>query len=479
MRVLIANRGEIALRISRTVQRLGGQSIAVFHAEDRYAPFVEAADEAVELDAVTASAAYLDIEQVVGVARATSAEAVHPGYGFLSENAGFARAVADAGICFIGPSADIIETMGDKVRAVKVAEALGLQALPSSLPNGTPEEHPGKLDFPLLIKAAAGGGGRGMRLVRGAHELTASLSAATAEAERYFGDGRVYFERYVEHARHIEIQVFGDGKGGVLHLGERDCSIQRSYQKIVEESPAHDLDAALRSAMCESAGKLVKATSYAGAGTVEFLLAPDGEFYFLEMNTRLQVEHPVTECVSGLDLVELQIEVARSGQLPLSQDQVRLQGHSLEVRICAEDPDAGFRPSTGRLLRYKAPAGEGVRFDSGVREGQMITASFDSMLAKLIVHAENRSESIAKARDALAGLVMLGVATNVDYLHRLLSLPAFAECAPRTDFLSEHARELSAPELSQADRDRVLIAALLGPRDAQRLHDVSARLRKL
>ena len=465
MRVLIANRGEIALRICRTVQRLGHQAIAVFHTEDRPAPFVEAADDAAELNGEAPAAAYLDIDQIVVLARRHKADAIHPGYGFLSENAEFARVVVDAGMCFIGPAPEVIETMGDKMRARELAHELGISALSTV----RLEDH--TIEYPLLIKAAAGGGGKGMRLVRSAGELEALREAATSEAARYFGDGRVYLERYIEQARHVEIQVFGDGQGGALHLGERDCSIQRNYQKIVEESPAFGLNDSIRDAMCDAAIQLVKATGYAGAGTVEFLLAPDGAFYFLEMNTRLQVEHPVTECVTGLDLVELQIEVARTGQLPISQDQVRFSGHALEVRVCAEDPDQRFRPSTGDLLRYVEPVGEGIRFDSGVKEGQAITASFDSMLAKLIVHGEDRDDCIGKASEALADLVMLGVATNVNYLQRLLALEAFAEAPPHTGFLSENADKLAVPELSQEVRDTVLIAALLGTRDAKRLHE--------
>ena len=363
MRVLIANRGEIALRICRTVQRLGHQAIAVFHAEDRTAPFVGAADEAYELRGNPPSAAYLDHEQIIAKACNQEVDAIHPGYGFLSENADFARAVTDAGISFIGPSPEVIETMGDKTKALQLARELGIKVLPM------PDLEVENLEYPVLIKAAAGGGGRGMRLVREAGEFRDRLSAAKREAERFFGDGRVYLERYVEQGRHIETQVFGDGKGGALHLGERDCSVQRNYQKIIEESPAFGLEDSIRDAMCEAALKLVKATNYAGAGTVEFLLAPDREFYFLEMNTRLQVEHPVTECVTGLDLVEMQIEVAQTGQLPISQDEVRIEGHACEVRICAEDPDQGFRPATGDLLRYVEPEGEGIRFDSGVRQG--------------------------------------------------------------------------------------------------------------
>ena len=316
-----------------------------------------------------------------------------------------------------------------------------------------------------------------MRLVQDAHELRDRVHEASREATRYFQDGRVYLERFIEGARHIEVQVFGDGKGGALHLGERDCSIQRNYQKLVEESPAPGLAPGLRESLYGDALRLVRQTKYAGAGTVELILAPDGGHYFLEMNTRLQVEHPVTEAITGLDLVEVQIEIARHGSMPITQEEVRFSGHSIEVRICAEDPDTNFRPSTGRVLCQVAPKGDGIRFDSGVQEGQAIGAAFDSMLAKLIVHAEDRPRAIAKGVEAVAQLTLLGLRTNQDYLGRLLRHPAYRAEPGHTDFLRDHKEALRTPLVNGKERDQVLIAALLGTRDAQRLAEMNSRLR--
>ena len=480
MRILIANRGEIASRIIRTVKRLDMRSIAVYHGEDRSAPFVAEADEAHLLHSEVPSSAYLDIEQILEIAHKVGATAIHPGYGFLAESSEFARAVNHAGITFIGPSPEVMEVMGDKIRSREVAERAGIPLLPSaSVETGGKdlESRASKLGFPLLIKAAAGGGGRGMRLIHGEDELQDGLDAASREATRYFQDGRVYLERFIESARHIEVQVFGDGKGGALHLGERDCSIQRNYQKLVEESPAPGLAWRLRESMYEDALRLVRQTKYAGAGTVELILAPDGQYYFLEMNTRLQVEHPVTEAITGLDLVELQIEVTRHGRMPITQEQVRFSGHAIEARICAEDPDTNFRPSTGRVLCQVAPKGDGIRFDSGVQEGQAIGAAFDSMLAKLIVHAEDRPKAIAKAVQALDQLTLLGLTTNQDYLGRLLRHPAYRAEPGHTDFLRNHKEALRTPPVNGRERDQVFIAALLGTRDAQRLAEMSSRLR--
>lgn len=480
MRILIANRGEIASRIIRTVKRLGMYAIAVYHGEDRNAPFVAEADDALELHADLPSAAYLDIAQIFCIANRTSATAIHPGYGFLAENPEFARSAQASDLLFIGPSPEVMEVMGDKIRARLAAEKAGLPLVPSvSIKNASEatQLHASGLAFPLLIKAAAGGGGRGMRLVRGEYELQDQLDAASREAVRYFQDGRVYLERYLEDVRHIEVQVFGDGKGGALHLGERDCSIQRNYQKLIEETPAPGIDDTLREEICLAALRLVRQTNYAGAGTIEFMLAPDGQYYFLEMNTRLQVEHPVTECVTGLDLVELQIEVAQSGRLPMTQNKITFSGHALEARICAEDPDRNFLPSTGRLIRQVVPQGERIRFDSGVREGQRISASFDSMLGKLVVHDEDRPQTIRLAIKALDQLVLLGLTTNQDFLGRVLSHRAFQDQAPRTNFLTVHDAELRTPSMGAKERDHLLIAALLGARDAIRLAEVSAVLR--
>ncbi len=480
MRILIANRGEVASRIIRTVKRLGLCAVAVYHGEDRNAPFVADADEAHLLDAKVPSSAYLDIEQILGIARTAGVTAIHPGYGFLAENPDFARAADHAGILFIGPSPELMEVMGDKIRSREVARRTGIPLLPrASVETGGKDlqRRASELGFPLLIKAAAGGGGRGMRRVDSEHELRDRIHEASREASRHFQDGRVYLERCIEAARHIEVQVFGDGKGGALQLGTRDCSIQRNYQKLVEEAPAPGLDHRLRESLYEDALRLVQETKYAGAGTVEFILAPDGRHYFLEMNTRLQVEHPVTEAITGLDLVELQIEIARHGSLPITPEQVQLSGHSIEVRICAEDADTSFRPSTGRVLRQVAPKGDGIRFDSGVQEGQAISAAFDSMLAKLIVHAEDRPKAIAKGVQALDQLTLLGLTTNQDYLGRLLRHRAYQAELGHTAFLRDHQAALRTPSLSTKERDQLLIAALLGTRDAQRLAEVSSRLR--
>lgn len=481
MRILIANRGEIASRIIRTVKRLGMHAIAVYHGEDRNAPFVKEADSAKELHAEVPSAAYLDIDQILAVARDAGAMAIHPGYGFLAENPDFARATQSAGIVFIGPSPEVMEIMGDKIRSREVAKRAGIPLLPSVRIKAGGEDLQvlaQKLGFPLLIKAAAGGGGRGMRLVQDEHELQQGLDSAKREAARYFHDGRVYLERFIARARHIEVQVFGDGKGGALHLGERDCSIQRNYQKLIEESPAPEIDPCLRETLYNDSLRLVRATKYAGAGTVEFILAADDHHYFLEMNTRLQVEHPVTECITGLDLVELQIEVARRGNLPITQKQIQFSGHAIEARICAEDPDADFRPSTGRVLCQVMPKGDGIRFDSGVQEGQTIGAAFDSMLAKLIVHADDREGAIARAIEALNQLTLLGLTTNQDYLSRVFRHPAYQAKPGHTGFLKDHAEALRTPRLSESERDQRLIAALLGTRDAQRLAQANSGLRK-
>ena len=339
--VLVANRGEIACRIIRSLKKLGIGSTAVYHFADRAAPHVTLADRAVELHAEVPTAAYLDVAQIIDAARQAGADAVHPGYGFLAENAGFAAAVEDAGLVFVGPQPEVIRLMGDKIVSREFAQQHGVPVAPSCRQDGTLEDFvagASAIGFPLLIKAAAGGGGKGMSIVRNADELAARAATASSEALRYFADGRVYAERYVERPRHIEVQVFGDGQGKVLHLYERECSVQRRFQKIIEESPAPNLLPDLRDRICAAAVKLAAAARYRNAGTVEFILAPDGEFYFLEMNTRLQVEHPVTECVTGLDLVELQLRLAGGEPLTLTQGDIVQQGHAFECRICAEQP---------------------------------------------------------------------------------------------------------------------------------------------
>jgi acetyl/propionyl-CoA carboxylase alpha subunit len=463
-RVLVANRGEIAARIVRTLRTLGIGSVAVYTFEERRAPHVQLADAALLLDADTPSAAYLDAAQLIAAARRSGADAIHPGYGFLSENARFAQQVIDAGLVFVGPDPAVMRLMGDKVRAREFAREHGVPVAPSTSAEADPEVFAAAasaLGFPLLIKAAAGGGGKGMRIVRSAQELASGARVAAGEAERYFADGRIYAERYIERPRHIEVQVLGDGRGQVLQLPERECSLQRRYQKIVEESPAPNLPDATRLALCAAAGALAAAARYGNAGTVEFIVAPDGTFYFLEMNTRLQVEHAVTECVLGLDLVAEQLKIADGGGLSHRTEDLVARGHAIECRICAEQPDHEFRPATGRVAVLHPPGGPGVRFDGGVAQGQPVTPAFDSLLGKLIVHGDSRLQAAARLERALHELVLLGVPNNIDYLARLITHPKFRSAELHTGFLHEHAAELLQAPDTQAAAVAAL-AALLG-----------------
>ncbi len=462
-RVLIANRGEIACRIMRTLKGLGIGSVAVYHHEDRAAPYVQMADQAVMLEADVPTAAYLDQGQLIEVARGTGADAVHPGYGFLSENADFAERVTQAGLIFVGPEAQTIRLMGDKIRSRAFAAEHGVPVAPSVIEEDAARfaARAHEIGFPLLIKAAAGGGGKGMRIVRSAAELAENLATAAAEAQRYFGDGRIYAERYLERPRHIEVQVLGDSHGNVVHLFERECSVQRRYQKIIEESPAPNLPPAVRTAICAAAVRLARAARYRNAGTVEFVLAPGGEFYFLEMNTRLQVEHPVTEYVTGLDLVAEQLRIAAGEPLSVAQESLRSHGHAIECRICAEEPEHGFRPAVGRIGVLEVPQGANLRFDGGIRVGQAITPSFDSMLAKLIVHGPTRADAAGRLETALADLTLLGVPTNIDYLRRVVMHPQFLAGELHTGFLTEHAEELK-PQARPTEGAVAVLAALLG-----------------
>ena len=449
--------------------------MAVYHFVDRAAPHVALADEAVELEGLVPSAAYLDGAQVLAICAARGVDALYPGYGFLSENAAFAEETAKAGVRFIGPSATVMRLMGDKIRSRELAAAAGVPTSPSVLLDDGEEslERAAEIGFPLLVKASAGGGGKGMKIVRDRGELAAQVALARGEAARYFGDARVYAERLLERPRHIEVQVLGDGKGNVIHLGDRECSIQRRYQKVVEEAPAENLAPALRTAIVEAALEVARAAKYENAGTVELILGEDGTFYFLEMNTRLQVEHPVTELVTGLDLVALQVQVAKEGRLPLAQDAVTRTGHAIEVRICAEEPDRDYRPATGRVGVLALPTGDGVRVDSGIIVGQEITPAFDSLLLKLVVFGTTREEARARLEKALAELVLLGVPTNIDWLLRLVRTPAFAAGRLHTGFLAEHADALAPVAPSPALLATALAAAALGD-DAFRhvIHDV-------
>ncbi len=462
-KVLIANRGEIAARIIRTLDRLGIASVAVHHAAEARAAHVRMAGQAVELTGETPVAAHLDAGQIIAAAQATGADAIHPGYGFLSENARFAKAVEEAGLVFIGPSAEVIDLMGDKISARDFAERHGVPVAPSVMPTEDLDAFARDAEgigFPLLIKAAAGGGGKGMSIVRSAGEMREAARIASGEALRYFGDGRVYAELFVENPRHIEVQVLGDGMGGAIHLWERECSVQRRFQKIVEEAPAANLPPALRDEICDSAVRLAQAAGYRNAGTVEYILGADGRFFFLEMNTRLQVEHPVTEEITGLDLVATQIAIAEGRPLPAQQD-IGLTGHAIECRICAEDPANNFLPETGRILRLDVPQAPWLRFENALDPGQRVTSDFDPMLAKLVVRGDTRAQAIERSIAALGDLALLGVGTNIDYLARVLDHPAFRAGDLSTGFVAQHAADLAEPPPDPATLDRVLIAAAL------------------
>ena len=419
--VLIANRGEISRRVTRTLRRLGIRSIAIYAPPDRGAPFVREADDAI------ASGSYLDVEAVVEAARRSGAQALHPGYGFLSENPALARACEDAGVVFVGPPPEAMEVMGDKITAKAAAERAGVPVVPSYTPD--------TVQFPVLVKAAAGGGGRGMRVVERAEDLEAAMAAARREAQAGFGDDRVFLERYLPRARHIEVQVIGDRHGTVRHLGERECSLQRRHQKVVEEAPSPVVDAQLRERLGGEAVALASAVGYTGAGTVEFIadFADPAEHYFLEMNARLQVEHPVTELVTGLDLVELQLRVA-AGE-PLPDFDLRMDGHAIEVRVNAEDAAAGFLPAAGRVLAYRRAGGPHVRVDDAIEAGSDVGTDYDSMIAKVIAHAHDRATAIARLDRALADSAVLGVTTNTGFLRALLARDEVRSGAIDTSFI--------------------------------------------
>ncbi|MFF0788017.1 acetyl-CoA carboxylase biotin carboxylase subunit [Streptomyces spiralis] len=430
--VLVANRGEIAVRVIRTLRALGVRSVAVFSDADADARHVREADTAVRIGPAPATESYLSVERLLQAAARTGAQAVHPGYGFLAENAGFARACEEAGLVFIGPPADAISLMGDKIRAKETVEAAGVPVVPGSSGSGLTDaqlaEAARGIGMPVLLKPSAGGGGKGMRLVRDADRLTEEIAAARREARASFGDDTLLVERWIDRPRHIEIQVLADGHGNVIHLGERECSLQRRHQKIIEEAPSVLLDEETRAAMGEAAVQAARSCGYRGAGTVEFIV-PGGDpssYYFMEMNTRLQVEHPVTELVTGLDLVEWQLRVAAGERLPYAQEDITLTGHAIEARLCAEDPSRGFLPSGGTVLRLREPQGDGVRTDSGLSEGTEVGSLYDPMLSKVIAHGPDRATALRKLRAALAETVTLGVQTNAGFLRRLLAHPAVA-----------------------------------------------------
>ncbi len=466
-KILIANRGEIACRVIRTCRRLGIRTVAVYSEADADAQHIRQADEAYLIGGPRPADSYLRGDAVIAAAKEAGAEAIHPGYGFLSENADFADAVAAAGLVFIGPSGASMRKMGSKAGAKELMAAAGVPVVPGytgedQSPNMLAREA-ARIGFPLMIKAAHGGGGKGMRVVHRLEDFIAQLESCQREAANAFGRDRVLLERYVASPRHIEIQVFADAHGHTLHLNERECSAQRRYQKVLEESPSPFLTPALRAAMGDAAVKAAQAIDYVNAGTVEFIVDPDGQFYFMEINTRLQVEHPVTELVTGLDLVEWQLRVAASEALPLAQEDIRQQGHAIEVRLYAEDPEAGFLPGSGRLERLALPeASPGVRIDAGVVEGDTVTIFYDPMIAKLIVHGADRMEALARLRDALARCDIAGPKSNIAFLERLVRHPAVTGGWIDTGYLDRHLDEfMPAPSLASTQQVALVAAELL------------------
>ena len=440
--VLVANRGEIAVRVIRACRALGLRTVAVYSEADRGAMHTRLADCAVCIGPAAATQSYLSAPALLATARGTGADAIHPGYGFLAENADFAAACVEAGLTFVGPSAEAIRAMGDKVHARERAAALGVPIVPGSrapvADSAQVERVARSVGYPLLLKAAAGGGGRGMRVVRSAGELTDAFIAAQAEAQAAFGDGRLYVERFLEQVRHVEIQILADRFGGTVQLGERECSVQRRHQKVLEEAPSAAVTPALRQAMGEAAVALVRDIKYENAGTVEFVLDPSsGRFYFIEMNTRIQVEHPVTEMVTGIDLVAAQLRLAAGERLAFPQAAVTISGHALECRINAEDPDADFRPSPGRITRWTPPDGPGLRIDTHVEAGAVVSPFYDSLLAKVVAHGRDREAAIARMTEALSRFDVEGITTTVAFHRRVLRHPDFVAGRVHTRWVEE------------------------------------------
>jgi propionyl-CoA carboxylase alpha chain len=486
-KILIANRGEIACRVIRTARKMGIATVAVYSDADARAPHVKLADQSIRLGPPPASESYLDAELIIDACKATGADAVHPGYGFLSERESFARALEEAGIAFIGPPPQAIAAMGDKIESKKLALEAGVSVVPGFVGEIDDTEHAvriaGEIGYPVMMKASAGGGGKGMRLAYSETDVREGFEATKREGLASFGDDRVFIEKFVENPRHIEIQLIGDKQGNLLYLGERECSVQRRHQKVVEEAPSPFVTPEMRRAMGEQAVALARAVGYFSAGTVEFIAGADRGFYFLEMNTRLQVEHPVTEEVTGLDLVELMIRVAAGEALPFGQDEVVLTGWAIENRIYAEDPYRGFLPSTGRLVRYRAPRvsdeEEGrTRVDDGVEEGGEVSMFYDPMIAKLITWAPTREAAIDRQVEALDSFVLEGIGHNVDFLSALMQNPRFREGRLTTGFIAEEYPEgfAGAPADDRLIEDLAAIGALLGMETDARACAVSGQL---
>ena len=473
--LLVANRGEIAVRIVRAARERGIRTVAVFSEPDRLAPHVLEADEAYAIGPAASAESYLRADKLIEVAKASGAEAIHPGYGFLAERASFAQAVEDSGLIFVGPSAQTIAAMGDKTEARRRMAAAGVPIVPglTEVVAGAEEAAASavQLGFPVLIKASAGGGGKGMRVVEAEADVERAFEAAQREALAAFGDGSLYLERYLDQPRHIEIQVLGDAHGNVVHLGDRECSIQRRHQKLIEEAPSPALSPEARAAMGEAAVRAAKAVEYRSAGTIEFLYQ-DGEFFFLEMNTRLQVEHPVTELVTGLDIVDWQLRVASGEPLDFRQEDVELKGHAIECRIVSEDPSTGFLPSTGVITRLETPTGPGVRWDGGVTEGFEVTPHYDPLLGKLIVHAPTRAAAISRMARALDALVLTGVETSAQFHRRVMDEPDFRSGSFSIRYLEQHPELVESADPGRALRAAAVAAALLEEED-RRLHRTS------
>ena len=461
-KVLVANRGEIALRIMKTLRRLNIQSVAVYSDVDADAPFVKYADEAYCLGEATPSESYLNMDKILNVAKQTQTDGIHPAYGFLSENAAFAERVAAAGIKFIGPSIEAINVMGDKLDAKQAVKAFNVPMVPGTDEAITDIQEGKKIaegiGYPILIKASAGGGGKGMRVVENSDEFESQFERAVSEAVSSFGNGAVFIEKFVQQPKHIEIQIIADQHGTVLHLNERECSIQRRHQKVVEEAPSPVVDADLRKRMGEAAINVARSCNYEGVGTVEFLLDKDKNFYFLEMNTRLQVEHPVTEMITGLDLVEEQIKVARGEALSYAQDDVKIMGHSIEIRVYAEDPENDFLPDLGKIVHYKRPTGLGVRVDDGYEEGMTIPLTYDPMIAKLVVHGENRDEAIEKTIKAIDEYEIAGFSTTLGFCRFAIDHEEFRNGNFTINFVGEHFK----PEMLRTEIDGTIANAAYG-----------------
>lgn len=462
-KILVANRGEIARRIFRACRELGVRSVAIYSEVDRSAPWARLADESYQLDGVTARETYLNQEAIFTAAAAAGADAIHPGYGFLSENPDFAAACAARGIHFIGPSPEAMIALGSKATAREIAEAAGVPVIPgvdgAQLDDAALQEAAGELGYPVLIKASAGGGGKGMRVVDDPADFSGALHQARNEARSSFGSDHILVEKYFNQVRHVEVQILGDQHGNVVHLFERECSVQRRHQKIIEETPSPIVTPELRRAMCNAALRLAAAVGYVSAGTVEFMVTPDLDFYFLEMNTRLQVEHPITEAVSGIDLASWQIRLAAGEALTFTQHELLQRGHAIECRLYAEDPNNGFLPSIGDIAFYRAPAGPGIRVDDGIETGTTVSPYYDPMLGKIITWGDDRAEAIRKMVRALQDTVILGVTTNIPYLLDILAHPAFLAGEVTTRFLDDHMTPWQ-PEPDLSNSSWLAIAAL-------------------